>query len=192
MCQSNYSTIRTFLSCFNSLSVNRNVFPQVKGLLLTGYKCRRCFLLLFFNKFTCVFFSLKHLLINILLRRTWWWLSMCWDLCLILMLDLLIFSYKENNGWIKGVLSNFCSFSYTTVQYDFILAQFSYQGGIRNKVLKWKKKKNLVMWSQNGRHHEGDLPLGRIKQLLLGHWSDWCFKHLSKILYISLGVKHFT
>lgn len=47
MCHSNYSTIRTFLSCFNSLSMNRKTFPQVKGLLLTGYMCRRCFLLLF-------------------------------------------------------------------------------------------------------------------------------------------------
>lgn len=53
MCHSNYSTIRTFLSCFNSLSVNRKMFPQVKGLLLTGYKCRRCFLLLFLCVYKC-------------------------------------------------------------------------------------------------------------------------------------------
>lgn len=39
--------------------MNRNVFPQVKGLLLTGYKCRRCFLLLFFLISLHVFFFLK-------------------------------------------------------------------------------------------------------------------------------------
>lgn len=39
--------------------MNRNVFPQVKGLLLTGYKCRRCFLLLLFLISLHVFFFLK-------------------------------------------------------------------------------------------------------------------------------------